>query len=147
MSYLMKKSLPSHSRRDMRRRLLEWGYEATQEACRAWFSLYRLVSGGIDGHALVFILSRIDLRNWYYIDNLSATQIQRKYLLEHGVNSHRNNLMYWLQAEAQKPDKLEFNESIHSHPSGEFVLQQLQNGIAPQVVVSQLMGRYLVEAS
>ena len=50
-------------------------------------------------------------------------------------------------ADAQKPEKLEFNECIHSHPSGEFVLQQLQEGMSPQEVVSQLMRRYLVEVS
>ena len=52
-----------------------------------------------------------------------------------------------LQADAQKAEKLDFNESIHSHPSGGFVLQALQNSMTPQYVVSELMTRYLVEAS
>ena len=122
----------------MYQRMIDWGYYATQDACRTWLALYRLVSGGIDGNASVYTLSRQDLQRWYHVDQLSPTDLQKKYLTEHGVYSDRKNLVAWLQADAQKPEKLEFNECIHSHASGEFVLSQLQKGKSPQYVVSDL---------
>ena len=131
----------------MYQRIMDWGYSATEEACRSWLSLYRLVSGGVDGNSSVYTLSRQDLQRWYYVEQLSETQLQRKYLLEHGVYAHRKHLTTWLQADAQKPEKLEFNECIHAHAAGEFVLRQLQHGKTAEYVVSELMSRYLVEAS
>ena len=122
----------------MYHRMIDWGYDATVEACRTWLALYRLVSGGIDGNASVYTLSRQDLQRWYYVDQLTPTQLQHKYLMEHGVYSDRRDLIAWLKADAQKPEKLEFNECIHSHASGEFVLQRQQEGMSPQEVVSQL---------
>ena len=131
----------------MYQRLMDWGYYATQEACRKWFDMYRLVSGGIDGNASVYILSRQDLQRWYYVDQLTPTQLQRKYFTEHGVYSHSADLVSWLQANAQKPEKLEFTECIHAHVAGEYVLSQPQQGKSPEYVVSELRSRYLVEAS
>ena len=127
--------------------MIYWGYYATVEVCRTWFALYRLVSGGMDGNASVYTLSRQDLQRWYYVEKLTCTQLQRRYLTEHGVYSYRKHLTTWLTAEAQKPEKLEINERIHSHAAGEFVLLQLQHGKSPQYVVSELMSKYLVEAS
>ena len=131
----------------MRHTLLDWGYYATVDACRTWLASYRLVSGGIDGNASVYTLSRQDLQRWYYVDQLTPTQLQHRYLTEHGVYSHRKHLTTWLNADAQKPEKLEFNECIHAHAAGEFVLRQLQLGKTAEYVVSELMSRYLVEAS
>ena len=128
-------------------RLLDWGYYASQSTCREWICSYRLVLGGIDGNASVYTLSRQDLQKWYYVEKLSPTEIQKRYLMEHGVYAHRNNLMTWLKADAQKPEKLEFNECIHSHAAGEYVLLSLQRGIRAHEVVATLMSRYLVEAS
>ena len=131
----------------MRIRLLDWGYDASQSTCRQWLSSYRLVIGGIDGNASVYTLSRQDLQRWYYVDQLTPAQLQHKYLTEHGVYADRAGIIRWLQADAQKPEKLEFNECIHSHAAGEYVLLQLQKGKSPEYVVSELMKRYLVEAS
>ena len=126
---------------------MDWGSYATRDACRTWLASYRLVSGGIDGNASVYTLSRQDLQKWYYVEKLTPTQLQRRYLTEHGVYSDRKHLATWLNADAQKPEKLEFNECIHSHAAGEFVLRQLQLGKTAEYVVSELMSRYLVEAS
>jgi len=73
----------------MYQRMIDWGYYATVEACRKWLDTYRLVSGGIDGNASVYTLSRQDLQRWYYVDQLTPTQLQHKYLMEHGVYSNR----------------------------------------------------------
>ena len=64
-----------------------------------------------------------------------------------GVRADRKHLVSWLNIDAQKPEKLEFNECIHSHAAGEYVLIQLQNGKTAEYVVEQLMSRYLVEAT
>ena len=116
--------------------LLDWGYCASQRTCRDWLSSYRLVLGGIDGNASVYTLSRQDLQRWYYVDQLTAAQPQHRYLMDHGVYADRANIIRWFKADAQKPEKLEFNESIHSHASGEYVLAQLQMSKTPQYIVS-----------
>ena len=82
---MIKTHLPGHGEREMYQRMIDWGYYATRDACRTWLSTYRLVSGGIDGNASVYTLSRQDLQRWYYVDQLSPTQLQKKYLTEHGV--------------------------------------------------------------
>ena len=116
----------------MYQRLIVWGYYATVNACRDWLERHRLLCGGIDGNASVYTLSRQDLQRWYYVDQLTPTELQRRYLTEHGVYAHRANLIAWLKADAQKPEKLEFNECIHSHAAGEYVLIQLQKGKSPE---------------
>ena len=131
----------------MYQRLIDWGYCATVEACRTWLAKYRLGPGGIDGNASVYPLSRQDLQRWYYVDQLTEESLQKKYYAVYGVRADRKNLVSWLQADAQKPEKLEFNECIHSHAAGEYVLKQLQNGKTAEYVVEQLMSRYLVEAT
>ena len=93
----------------MQQRLIDWGYYATVEACFNWLNSYRLVSGGIDGNASVYTSSRQDLQRWYCVDQLTPTQLQHRYLTDHGVYAHRANLIVWLKADAQKPEKLEFN--------------------------------------
>ena len=112
-------------------RLIDWGYYAIREACRIWLATYRLLVGGIDGNASVSTLSRQDLQRWYYVDQLTPTQLQKKYLMEHGVYSHRLHLITWLKADAQKPEKLELNECIHSHAAGDYVFIQLQKRHTP----------------
>ena len=42
-----------HGQRDMHQRLLDWGYDAAQDACRTWLATYRLLVGGIDGNASI----------------------------------------------------------------------------------------------
>ena len=90
------------------------------------------------GNCAVYTLSRQDLRQWYYVDKLTPTELQQKYLDEHGVFAHRSHLITWLKAAAQKPQRLENNESIHSHVCGEFVLELLQNGKRPEAVITEL---------
>ena len=84
-----KTHLSGHGKREMYQRLIDWGYYATVEACFIWVTSYRLVSGGIDGNASVYTLSRQDLQRWYYVDQLSPTQLQHRYLTVHGVYSER----------------------------------------------------------
>ena len=82
-----------HGERDMHQRLLDWRYDATQGACRARLATYRLLVGGIDGNASIYTLSRQDLQRWYYVDKLTDTQLQKKYLTEHGVYANRKHLI------------------------------------------------------
>ena len=86
------KSLPGYDERGMKARLREWADHASQGACRIWLSLYRLVAGGVDGNSSIYTLSRQDLRRWYYVEQLSPTEIQLKYLREHGVYSDRKHM-------------------------------------------------------
>ena len=66
---------------------------------------------------------------WYYVENLTATQLQQRYLQEHGVYAHHQVLLNWVSAPAQAPERLENdNECIHQHACGEYILEQLQNG-------------------
>ena len=82
------------------------------------------------------------------MEQLGAKALSDKLYEVHGVLvPNDSNLVSWLQADAQKPEKLEFNEDILAHAAGEYVLFQLQNGQDPEYVVSQLMSRYLVEAT
>ena len=46
-------------------------------------AVYRV--GGIDGNASVYTLSRQDLQRWYYVDQITPTQLQHKYRTDHGV--------------------------------------------------------------
>ena len=134
-------------RDNMRMRLRVWGYDVSGEACRNWLRSYQPASSLKEGNCGVYALSRQDLRKWYYVDKLTPTRLQDKYRDEHGVFAHRNNLIQWLDAPAQMPERLENNESIHSHASGEFVLDLLQRGMRPEAVVEELMREYVVVAS
>ena len=117
-------------------------------ACRNWLRRYRLQRYGVEGNASVYNLYRQDLRTWYYADQLTPQDITDKLYEVHGVLvPDVPNLVSWLKADSQKPEKLEFNEAIHAHASGEYALLQLQNGNSPENVVSELMSRYLVHAT
>ena len=125
-AFQMYNILPGHGKLDMLQRLLLWGYEATQWACRQWLRRYRLQRHGVEGNAAVYNLYHRDLRTWYYVDELSRSELAEKLYEVHGVLvPDEANLVSWLQADAQKPEKLEFNECIHSHASCDFVLSQL----------------------
>ena len=134
-------------RDDMVKRLFDWGIEASTDTCEEWIRNYRRGDGAKDGNASVFELSRQDLRRWYHVDNLSSLQLQQKYQEVYGVRAHRNTLYKWVTAAAQALDVFENNEDINAHPSGEYVLDQLQNGIAAEAVVDLLRERYLVQTS
>ncbi len=110
-------------RDDMRRRLRVWVYDVSREACWNWLRSYRLASSLKEGNCGVYALSRQDLRKWYYVDKLTPTRQQDKYRDEHGVFADRSHLIRWLDAPAQMPERLENNESIHSHACGEVVLE------------------------
>ncbi len=48
----------------------------------------------------------------------------------------------------QKLPNLEMdNQEIHAHASGEYVLEQLQNGVAPDDVAQALLREYLVKTT
>ena len=54
--------------------------------------------GAKDGGVGVYVLSRQQLQRWWYVDELSATELQEKYRSECGVYAHRSNLVRWLKA-------------------------------------------------
>ena len=43
----------------------------------------------------MYELYRQDLRTWFYVDRLSATELQDKYVQEHGAFVGRANLTRW----------------------------------------------------
>ena len=90
---------------------------------------------------------KADLQYWYHVEKLSATELQQRYLEEHGVFADRANLYTWLKAPAQKLLQLDTNESIHSNACGEYVLDELQRGAMPVDVVDGLLRKYLVQTT
>ena len=63
-----------------------------------WLRGYRLGDGAKDGGVGVYVLSRQQLQRWYYVDGLSATELQEKYRSECGVYADRSHLVRWLKA-------------------------------------------------
>jgi len=92
-------------------------------------------------------MHRQQLLTMHHVDGLELTELQRRFRSEFGVYTHRGNIWKWLNAPAQALPVLDNNEDIHSHACGEFVLQQLQEGVSREMVVSQLLQRYLVKAT
>ena len=129
---------------EMQSRLLSWGFEVSLPACRGWLDKYRMSIAGVHGNTAVFELSRQMLQRWYFVDHLSPFTIRQKYLAECGVWAHDRNIKVWLDAPAQQLPHLCNNEDVHSHPCGDFVLQQLQEGVSPREVVGRLLEQYLV---
>ena len=111
--------------REMREKLESWGYAVTQEGCRVWLQRYRLVTKAKDGNNAVYAASKADLQYWYHVEKQSPTELQQRYLQECGVFADRAALYRWLKAPAQKLQKLDTNECIHSHTCGEYVLDEL----------------------
>ena len=133
--------------REMRRKLLEWGYEATREGCQEWLKQYRLGDGAKDGGVGMFTRSRQDLLRWHHVEQLGPTALQERYRAECGVYADRSHLHTWVTAAAQALPRLENNEDIHAHPCGEYVLEQLQEGARPEAVVEGLLREYLVQTT
>ena len=100
-----------------------------------------------DGNNAVYAASKADLQYWYHVEKLSPTELQQRYLEEHGVFADRANLYTWLKAPAQKLQQLDTNECIHSHACGEYVLDELQRGAMPADVVHGLLRKYLVQTT
>ena len=114
---------------DMVKILASWGYSVKAFVCRSWLGQYRLEGAQMQGNAAVFGLSRTDLRRWYYVEKLTPTQLQERYMNEHGVYAHHQRLVEWLRAPAQALERLERDiESMHQHACGEYILEQLQTG-------------------
>ena len=65
---------------------------------------------------------KADLQSWYHVEKLTPTELQQRYLEEHGVFANRAALVRWLKGPAQKLQQLDSNECIHSHACGEYVL-------------------------
>ena len=80
------------SKREMREKLESWGYAVTQNACRVWLQQYRLVTKAKDGNNAVYAASKADLR--YHVEKLSPTELQQRYLEEHGVFADRAALYH-----------------------------------------------------
>jgi hypothetical protein len=131
----------------MRQRLGMWGYEVPIHACTEWLRRYRLGDGAKDGGVALFALSRQDLQKWYHVECLSPAQLVERYRAETGIYADDANLIRWLKAPAQALGRVENNEDIHAHPCGEYVLEQLQNGVSADVVAEQLLAQYLVRTT
>lgn len=95
----------------------------------------------------MYTLYRQSLLRWHYVEELPPTNLQERFLTEHGVWAHRWNLHKWVTAPAQALPTLENNEDIHSHACGEFVLGQNPSGVRPAEVVSSLLKEYLVKTT
>ena len=95
----------------------------------------------------MYTLYRQSLLRWHHVDQLTPQQLQERFLYEHGQWAHCDHLQTWLKAAAQALPILENNEDIHSHPCGEYVLEQLQQGARPADVVQGLLQEYLVHAT
>ena len=103
--------------------------------------------GAKDGGSAIFSMHRQQILVMHHVDGLEMSEVQRRFRVEFGVYTHPRNLWKWLQAPAQALHVLDNNEDIHGHACGEFVLQQLQQGVSRELVVSQLLQRYLVKAT
>ncbi len=126
---------------------MAWGFDVSVAVCRLWLAKYRLGQGVKDGSHGVFELSRQDLRRWYYIDGLRDSALQRKYRTSCGIHADRVILTRWVQASAQVLDSFDNNEDVYAHAAGEYVLEQLQEGVAAADVVQMLRERYLVDTT
>ena len=65
--------------------------------------------------------------------------------MECGVYAHRAHLTKWVSS--QTLPSLENNEDIHTHACGEYVLEQLQQGVKPEALVEGLLAKYLVRTT
>ena len=81
------------------------------------------------------------------MDGLTGTALREKYLEECGVYADAANLTRWITSPPQALAVLENNEDVHSHPCGEYVLEQLQKGEKPEQVVSNVLARFLVRTT
>ena len=82
---------------------------------------------------------------WYYVENLKGAALVEKYRAETGIFAHACNLTRWL--EAHKLLVFRNNEDVHTHECGEYVLQELQAGVSPEVVKDGLLKQYLVTST
>ena len=55
------------TRGEMEQVLRTWGYQATMQAIREWFSRYRHAAGARDATMALYNLYRQDLRQWFYV--------------------------------------------------------------------------------
>ena len=123
----------------MQTKLASWGYDVEAWACRMWLGRYRFGNGAKGGNAAVYALSLRDLQSWYYVENLKGAALVDKYRAETCVVAHQSNLTRWLEALAQKLPVFKNNEDTHTHECGEYVLQELQSGVSPEVGKEKLL--------
>ena len=81
------------------------------------------------------------------MDGLTGTALREKYLEECGVYAETQNFTAWITSPPQALAVLENNEDVHSHPCGEYVLEQLQMGVTPEQVVTAVLARFLVRTT
>ena len=68
---------------------------------------------------------------------MKGAALVEKYRAETGVFAHQSNLRTWL--EAHKLPVFKNDEDVHTHECGEYVLQELQAGVSPEVVKEKLL--------
>ena len=135
-----------HSRTEMHKRLRAWGYGPGREACQEWLRRYLRGDGVLDGGVATYRRHREELLRWFHIDGLGPQALQERFSAELGLYAHRAHLFRWV--EDQKLPNLEMdNQEIHAHACGEYVLEQLQNGVAPDDVAQALLREYLVKTT
>ena len=95
----------------------------------------------------MYELSRQELQRWYHVERLTPQQLQERFRKEAGVYADSSNLGCWLKAPEQALTILDDNTDMHSHACGEYVLEQLQQGVSAAVVAQQLPSLYLAKAT
>ena len=88
-----------------------------------------------------------DLRRWYSVDKLSLSHTQERLLRERGIYIGRSNLQRWIQHPARRLERLDDNESVHSHACGASALERLQCGAEPLKVAEDILRLYLAEVT
>ena len=83
-------------------------YESIHLASQEWLRRYRMGCAGVDGGVGVFALSREQLQRWYFVEEMSPTQLQQKYRVECGVYADRAALVKWLRVLLQNPECVVF---------------------------------------
>ena len=109
--------------RDVKAKLLSWGYRVTVGASKAWLRRYRFGTLARDGNASLLSLSRQDLQRWFHVEQLGRTETARRYLAQTGIHYDPSNLERWLKQPAQLLPNLLDSGAILAHPCGQWVLE------------------------
>ena len=135
-----------HSQADMLKRLCAWGYASVKEACRRWLKRYLRVDCVVDGGVAMYRRFREELLRWFHVEKLGSEALHQRFSAEFGLYADQAHLFRWVRD--QKLPNLDMdNQEIHAHACGEYVLQELQSGVAPEDVADALLCEYLVKTT
>ena len=89
---------------------------------------------------------REELLRWFHVEKLGSEVLHQRFSAEFGLYADQAHLFRWVRD--QKLPNLDMdNQEIHAHACGEYVLQELQNGVAPEDVAEALLCEYLVKTT